>query len=81
MVIWQVSLPFKVSPEHLSEKTNPAAGGSANSTDAIFMAALPLVPKVKTFFASVPKTTSPIGIGSGVAVKGISLSMVENSIP
>ena len=74
MVTWQVSSPVKDFPEHLSLKVKPSAGGSASVTETILTEALPLVPKVKTFLASVPKTTCPSGTGFGVAVRGISPS-------
>ena len=80
MLILQVSFPDKLFPLHSSLKVKPSAGGSANSTVNIFIATLPFVPTVKTFFASVPNTTSPIGIGSGVTVIGTSPSTVLNSI-
>ena len=80
MVIWQVSLPLRVRLSQVLLYVKPSAGGSANSTVTIFTATLPFVPKVRTFLADVPKTTSPIGTGFGVVVRGISPSIVENSI-
>ena len=50
-------------------------------TDTILIDALPFVPMVKTFLASLPKTTCPILIGLGVVVIGFSFgARSSNSI-